>query len=491
MPRQPTHPPAGQEVGWEPQVTVRFLQSLFRHHGPAGVYLLETGGRTYALSCRDPLPFAAIAEAARSGKPVRFSPALRLPRDHDTIVAVPVVAVRLRTAHAAAEVLAQLQDRSPAAVVASGGAVEVYWHASASAPDAAQAEAERLSAACGGEPVPPGARCPLPLRAAEVALADADTTPQDAIPSPPPEAPGHQAPAAEGGADGPPHPAPAGSLPPLLASLVAATGPERVERITVVPGRPVEVLLQGGELLTLVLPPAEEVLAAMGASRPPRSGECDGGVRWRLAHLGGRDGIGRGAVIRFARARAGAAEPLRALLLAGASLAVAGRRAERRAEVLADAARTLASSPHRTVAVIDVGGELGGAACEVGRALLLTGGSPTSGARLLARCDLELEPDAVVLVRLTTRREAAALRDLASAGVQVLVGVPCASAAACLSWPPGSPLWGLVVDERTGRPRRVLPPAVGTIATVDAHGALRVDEDAVRAADPSTLMRDG
>lgn|GEM_PF-2595418 len=114
-------------MGWEPQASVRFLRALFRHHGHAGVYLLEAGGRTYALSCRDPLPFAAIAEAARSGRPVRFSPALRLPADHDTVVAVSAIAVRLRTAHAAADVLAQLQDRTPVAVVASGGAADVYW----------------------------------------------------------------------------------------------------------------------------------------------------------------------------------------------------------------------------------------------------------------------------------------------------------------------------------------------------------------------------
>lgn len=113
-----------------------------------------------------------------------------------------------------------------------------------------------------------------------------------------------------------------GRLRPVLAALGA------VERVTVVPGRAIEITMRGRELVRLEAPLAGEVLEELTS----RFAEGDGAAllgAGRLLFLPGSAGKVAGAVIRFPCAAPGVAEPLRDLLEAGRNVLVAVRSDQR------------------------------------------------------------------------------------------------------------------------------------------------------------------
>jgi len=271
-----------------------------------------------------------------------------------------------------------------------------------------------------------------------------------------------------------------------LGPAVAATGLHRIERATIVPGQPIELVLRGEQPLQLDAPAAEQVLAHL-LDRPRTDSAVIEGNPHRLAFLPGPGGQVAGAVIRFTRPASGVAEPLRTLLEAGKHLLVLGAAGPAKTDLVRDAARILAEDAARAVAVVDLFGELGGAALTplpaLGRALRLYARSHGEQARLLLRLNAELEPDAVVVARIGGAREAEALRQLAMEGVQVVAALPCQRIAQCGGWPACYPLLGLQAGPRAGMTVRVGAPVVEAIVELQPHGALAVHEDAAAAVD--------
>jgi hypothetical protein len=479
-----------REAAFDPGTVLRVLRALFAGARSDAAFLISVRGRTHVLSRREPLPLDLLAAAAAAGERVAFSPALRAPADPEVVGELPVVWVHLEDDLPAAGALKRLRHLRPLAVVRADGGVDVYWRTPSPAPEEAAPVMARLAAATGGVATALDALRPLPL--------DPDAPPLDPDIVRAPEAPSPRtlpaevaaAPAHDGEAeDVDAAPGPSDLTQALLgplAPIVAATGLERIERITIVCGRPIELVLGGEQPLRVDAPTAEQVLAHLG-DRPRTNSAVIDGSPHRLTFLPGPDGQVAGAVIRFVRSSSGAAEPLRTLLEAGTRLLVLGAAGPAKGDLTRDAARILAEPPHRTVAVVDLFGELGGLALTphpgLGRALRLYARSHGEQARLLWRLSAQLSPDAVVVPRIGSAREAEALRQLAMEGVQVIAALPCRTVAQCVDWPACHPLLGLQAGGRAGSVGWAGAPVVDAIVELRSGAAPVVHDDAAAAVD--------
>ncbi|MCL6554248.1 MAG: hypothetical protein K6W08_14190 [Firmicutes bacterium] len=476
------------EAAFDPGTVLRFLRTLFGGARSDTTFLLSVRGRARALTRREPLPLDLLAAAAAAGERIAFSPALRTAADHDAIAELPVVWVRLEEGLPAASVLERLRHLHPVAVVRADGGADVYWRTPSPAPEEAGPAMERLAAAVGGVATTLDALRPLPLRPEDLAL-DPDAPALDpnairAAEEPRPQAAPDAAAPAHAHDDravevdavtGPSNLTEALFGP--LAPIMAAAGADQLERITIVPGRPIELLLRGEPPLWLDAPAAEQALAHL-ADRPRTDSAVIEGNPYRLAFLPGPGGQVAGVVIRFARPASGVAEPLRALLEAGKHLLVLGAAGPAKTDLLRDIGRILAEPPHRTVAVVDLFGELGGPALAphpaLGRALRLYARSYGEQARLLLRLSAELAPDAVVVGRIGGAREAEALRLLAMEGVQVVAALPCQRIAQCVDWPGCYPLLGLQAGPGARSAVRAGAPVVDATVELLPTGAFDV-----------------
>jgi hypothetical protein len=278
-------------------------------------------------------------------------------------------------------------------------------------------------------------------------------------------------------------------LGPLGPALVA-TGLESVERVTIVPGRSIEVTLRREGPLRLDAPAAEQVLADLTGRFPPQTDSVDiDGSPHRLVFLRGPGGKVAGAVIRFVRPTSGTAEPLRTLLEAGKHLLVLGAAGQAKTDLLRDIGRILAEPPHRTVAVVDLFGELGGSALSplaaLGRALRLYATSHDEQVRILSRLVADIAPSAVVVGRASSPREVDALRILALEGVQVVAALPCRRIMQCVAWAACYPVLGLQASVGgSGAPAvRITVPVIDVVVELLPLGVIGIYHDAPEALD--------
>jgi hypothetical protein len=278
-------------------------------------------------------------------------------------------------------------------------------------------------------------------------------------------------------------------LGPLAPALVA-TGLESVERVTIIPGRSIEVILRREGPLRIDLPAAEQVLADL-TDRFRQQSDSIGidGSPHRLVFLRGPGGKVAGAIIRFVRPTLGTAEPLRTLLEAGKHLLVLGAAGQAKTDLLRDVARILAEPPHRTVAAVDLFGNLGGSALSpaaaLGRALRLYATSHDEQVRILSRLVADIAPSAVVVGRASSPRELDALRILAMEGVQVVAALPCRCIMQCVAWAACFPLLGLQTapDASDASATRVTAPVIDVIVELLPLGVIGLYHDIPEALD--------
>jgi hypothetical protein len=118
------------------------------------------------------------------------------------------------------------------------------------------------------------------------------------------------------------------------------------------------------------------------------------------------------------------------------------------------------------VAAVDLFGERGRPAAEpppaLGRALRLYAASHEDQLRLPSQLPSEVAPDAVVVARVTSVRDAEAVAVMISEGLQVVAPLPCSTLRRCSSWPGSVPLLGEMSpqDSRCETSRRPTDAAV-------------------------------
>jgi stage III sporulation protein SpoIIIAA len=147
---------------------------------------------------------------------------------------------------------------------------------------------------------------------------------------------------------------------------------------------------------------------------------------------------------------------------------VLGAAGQAKTDLLRDVARIPAQPPHRTVAVVDLFGDLGGSALSpaaaLGRALRLYVNSHDEQVCTLSRLVADIAPSAVVVGRASSPRELDALRILATERVQVVAALPCRRIMQCVAWPACYPLLGLQATTHIDTPAvRVSEPVVDAI----------------------------
>lgn len=143
----------------------------------------------------------------------------------------------------------------------------------------------------------------------------------------------------------------------------------------------------------------------------------------RLSHLRNRQGQTVGLTLRVGRAVVGSSDPVADLFEAGASVLLLGPPGAGKTTTLRDACRRLAASGRRVVAV-DSQMELGGHGDvpdpALGLARRLPVPNPAAQHRVILEAVLNHSPEVLVVDQISGAAEAAAVRDAAERGVQLV-----------------------------------------------------------------------